>query len=439
MFRKGGYVMAKKTYINRLFDGIMEFTLKSKGAMVIVGPKWCGKSTTANRYAKTVIDLMPLETRHDFIELAKISPTNFLNYGPKPILIDEWQHVSFIWDQVKYEVDKTGDFGQYILTGSVTDKTRSEVDEESSRHTGNGRIIRKMMRTLSLYESGDSNGSVSLQDLKNGKFSQAMCKNDINDYAYYICRGGWPVAIGKERDVSLAQARDYYEVVVTDDIFSLKDIPLKRDEQRARKLMRSYARNVSIAATDTTLRDDCAGADETFDKDVFAKYLNALRNLYVIEELPAWNPNLRSRTAIRTKETRHFTDPSIGAAALGITPEGIFKDITTFGLLFKSLVVHDLRVYADTIGARVYKYRDSKRREADAVIQFNDGSWALIEVKLGGEEDIKQASENLIRIADDIDYEKSGKPAFLMVVTKNKVAYQMENGVYVVPLGCLKN
>lgn len=437
--RRKGKKMAKRPYINRLFDGIMEFTLKSKGAMVIVGPKWCGKSTTANRYAKTVIDLMPLESRHDFIELAKISPANFLNYGPKPILIDEWQHVSFIWDQVKYEVDKTGEFGQYILTGSVTDKTKSETDEESSRHTGNGRIIRKMMRTLSLYETGDSNGSVSLQDLKNGKFSKAMCKNDINDYAYYICRGGWPVAIGKEREVSLAQARDYYEVVVTDDIFSLKDIPLKRDEQRARKLMRSYARNVSIAATDTTLRDDCAGADETFDKDVFAKYLNALRNLYVIEELPAWNPNLRSKTAIRTKETRHFTDPSIGAAALGITPEGIFKDITTFGLLFESLVVHDLRVYADTIGARVYKYRDSKRREADAVIQFNDGSWALIEVKLGGEEDIKQAAENLIRIADDIDYEKSGKPAFLMVVTKNKVAYQMENGVYVVPLGCLKN
>ncbi len=431
--------MAGKPYINRLFDGIVEFTLKSKGAMVIVGPKWCGKSTTANRYAKTVIDLMPLDTRHDFIELAKISPSNFLNYGPKPILIDEWQHVSFIWDQVKYEVDKTGEFGQYILTGSVTDKTKSDIDEESSRHTGNGRIIRKMMRTLSLYESGDSNGMVSLQDLKNGKFSNAMCKNDINDYAYYICRGGWPVAIGKEREVALAQARDYYEVVVTDDIFSLKDISIKRDEQKARKLMRSYARNVSIAATDTTLREDCAGVDETFDKDVFAKYLNALRNLYVIEELPAWNPNLRSRTAIRTKETRHFTDPSIGAAALGITPEGIFKDITTFGLLFESLVVHDLRVYADTIGARVYKYRDSKRREADAVIQFNDGSWALIEVKLGGEGDIKQAAENLINIANDIDYEKTGKPAFLMVVTKNKVAYQMENGVYVVPLGCLKN
>ncbi len=431
--------MSEKKYLPRLFDGIVEFTLKSKGALVIVGPKWCGKSTTANRYAKTVIDLMPLETRHDFIELAKISPTNFLNYGPKPILIDEWQHVSFIWDQVKYEVDKTGDFGQYILTGSVTDKTRTDMDDESSKHTGNGRIIRKMMRTLSLYETGDSNGAVSLLDLKNGKFSQAISKKDINDYAYFICRGGWPVAIGKDREIALAQARDYYEVVVTDDIFSLKDIPLKRDEQRARKLMRSYARNVSIAATDTTLRDDVTGGDETFDKDVFAKYLNALRNLYVIEELPAWNPNLRSRTAIRTKETRHFTDPSIGAAALGITPEGIFKDITTFGLLFESLVVHDLRVYADTIGARVYKYRDSKRREADAVLQFNDGSWALIEVKLGGEEDIRIAADNLIKIADDIDLEKTGKPAFLMVITKNKVAYQMDNGVYVVPLCCLKN
>ena len=431
--------MSEDGYIQRIFDRVVEFTLKSKGALVIVGPKWCGKSTTAKRYAKTVIDLMPLESRNEFIELAKISPTNFLNYGPKPILVDEWQHVSFIWDQVKYEVDKTGEFGQYILTGSVTDKNSRETEVGASRHTGNGRIIRKMMRTMSLYETGDSNGAVSLLDLKNGNFSNAMSKKDINDYAYYVCRGGWPIAIGKERDIALAQARDYYEVVVTDDIFSLKDIPLRRDEQKARKLMRSYARNVSIPAADTTLLSDCMGSDETFDKDVFAKYLNALRNLYVIEELPAWNPNLRSQTAIRTKETRHFTDPSIGAAALGITPEGIFKDITTFGFLFESLVVHDLRVYADAIGARVYKYRDSKKREADAVLQFNDGTWALIEVKLGGDADIKKAADNLVKIADDIDYEKTGTPAFLMVVTKNKVAYQMDNGVYVVPLCCLKD
>ncbi|MBQ6520890.1 MAG: ATP-binding protein [Anaerolineaceae bacterium] len=431
--------MSEYKYINRLFDEIAAFSLKSKGALVIVGPKWCGKSTTANRYARTVIDLMPLDTRQDYIDLAKISPSHFLNYGPKPILIDEWQHVSFIWDQVKYEVDKTGEFGQYILTGSVTDKNNKDLYDDSGRHTGNGRIIRKMMRTMSLYETGDSNGTVSLLDLKKGKFSPAMSTKNINDYAYYVCRGGWPLAIHQERDISLAQAADYYEVVVTDDIFSLKDIPLRRDEQKARKIMRSYARNVSIAASDETLRDDCTASDETFDKDVFSKYLNVLRNLYVIEELPAWNPNLRSKTAIRTKETRHFTDPSIGAAALGITPEGIFKDITTFGLLFESLVIHDLRVYADTIGAHVYKYRDSKKREADAVIQFRDGSWALIEVKLGGEDDIVQAAKNLINIADDIDKDKTGKPAFLMVVTKNKVAYQMENGVYVVPLCCLKN
>lgn len=431
--------MANKKYINRLFDETVQFTLKSKGALVIVGPKWCGKSTTASRYAKTIIDLMPLDSRQDYLDLAKIAPSNFLNYGPKPILIDEWQHVSFIWDQIKYEVDKTSEFGQYILTGSVTDKSNSELSEKNSRHTGNGRIVRKMMRTLSLYETGESNGSVSLSDLKNGIFDSSFTDKGLDDYAYYICRGGWPLAINQNRDVSLAQAKDYCEVVITDDIFSLKDIPLRKDEQRARKVMRSYARNVSIAATDETLRDDCTSTDETFDKDVFAKYINALKNLYVIEELPAWNPNLRSRTAIRTRETRHFTDPSIGAAALGITPEGIYKDITTFGLLFESLVVHDLRVYADTIGAHVYKYRDSKRREADAVIQFSDGSWALIEVKLGGDDDIQVAAENLVEIAKDIDNEKTGNPAFLMVVTKNKVAYRMDNGVYVVPLCCLKN
>lgn len=431
--------MLGQAYIERLFDKTIEFTLRSKGALVIVGPKWCGKSTTAGRYAKTIIDLMPLDTRKDYVDLAKISPSAFLNYGPKPILIDEWQHVAFIWDQIKYEVDKTGEFGQYLLTGSVTDKGKEESKDGESRHTGNGRIIRKMMRTMSLYETGESNGKVSLLELKNGNFTPAFCDKNINDYAYYICRGGWPLAINKERDVSLAQAVDYYNVVVTDDIFSLKDIPLRRDEQKARKLMRSYARNVSIAAADETLREDCASGDETFDKDVFAKYLNALRNLYVIEELPAWNPNLRSKTAIRTKETRHFTDPSIGAAALGITPEGIFKDITTFGFLFESLVIHDLRVYADTIGAHVYKYRDSKKREADAVVQFSDGSWALIEVKLGGEDDVLEAGNNLIKIAKDIDTEKTGRPAFLMVVTKNKVAYRMENGVYVVPLGCLRS
>ena len=430
--------MARK-YIKRLFDDVLDFAIQSKGAVVIVGPKWCGKSTTAARYARSVIDLMPLDTRDDYIKLAKVSPSEFLNLGEKPILIDEWQHVSFIWDQIKYEVDKTGDFGQYILTGSVSDKEKNDLFYTGSRHTGNGRITKKMMRTMSLYESGESNGKVSLLDLKNGIFNPCFSEKTIYDYGFYICRGGWPLSLNVKEEIALAQATEYYEMVVTEDIFSLQEIPLKHDEQRARKVMRSYSRNISIAATDETLRKDCIGNDEIFDKDTFAKYLQALRNLYVIEELPAWNPNLRSKTAIRTKETRHFVDPSIAAAALGLTPKALFKDITTFGLLFESLVIRDLRIYCDSIKAKVYKYRDSKKREADAVIVFNDGSWALVEVKLGGEDDIDVACENLMKIASDIDIEKTGKPAFLMVITKNKFAYQKENGVYVIPLACLKN
>ena len=291
---------------------------------------------------------------------------------------------------------------------------------------------------MSLFESGDSNGSVSILDLKNGIFQNSFSDKNVSDYAYYICRGGWPLSLGQKEDVALAQAIDYYEILVTEDLFSLKSIPLKRDEQRARKLLRSYERNVSIAASDETLRGDCVENDETFDKDTFAKYLSVLRNLYVIEELPAWNPNLRSKTAIRTKETRHFIDPSI-AAALAVTPQGLFNDLKTFGLLFESLVIRDLRIYCDSIRAKLYKYRDSKKREADAVIQFSDGSWALVEVKLGGQKDIDEACENLIKISNDIDVEKTGKPAFLMVVTKNKVAYRTKDGIYVIPLSCLRN
>lgn len=426
-------------YLPRLFDKTLDFALKTKGAVIVEGPKWCGKSTTCEKHAKGIIDLMPLDTRDNLVKLAKTSPSTFLNFEEKPTLIDEWQHVAFIWDQIKYEVDKNGTFGQYILTGSVTDRERMNRETTESRHTGNGRIIRKVMRTMSLFETGDSNGTVSLEDLKNNLFTPSVSNKNINDYAYYICRGGWPLAITDDRAVSLQQAIDYYENLVTDDVFSLKEIPIRKDVQKARRLLRSYARNVSIAASDKTLLDDCTSNDLTFDKELFAKFLNVLRNLYAIEELPAWNPNLRSKTAIREKETRHFSDPSIGAAALGLSPEGLFRDMTTFGLLFESLVIHDLRVYADTIGARVYKYRDSLKRECDAVIQFRDNSWALIEVKLGGKDDIEYACKNLLKIANDIDQSKEGDCAFLMVVTKDKVAYQMDNGVFVVPLACLKN
>lgn len=425
-------------YIPRLFDKELEFALKSKGAVVVEGPKSCGKSTTAKRHAKTVVDLMPLETRQQYIDYAKVAPHEFLNDGEHPLMIDEWQNIFFIWDQIKVEVDRLRKFGQFILTGSVTDKAVMDESFNENRHTGNGRIIRKRMRTMSLYESGDSDGSISLLGLINGSFKPHKSSKNINDYAYLICRGGWPLSLCNDRNIALQQAKDFYEVTVTNDIFSLKSISIRKDEHKARQILRSYARNVSIAASDQTLIDDCVGKDETFDEDTFAKYIQSLKYLFVIEELPAWNPNLRSKTAIRTKPTRHFVDPSIAAAALQITPKSIFKDMSTFGLLFESLAVRDLRIYAESIGANTYKYRDAKKREADVVIQFSDGSWALFEVKLGDSSDIDDGAKKLLDIANDIDIEKTGDLAFCAVITKGPLAYKRPDGVYVIPLACLK-
>lgn len=431
--------MINKDYIPRLFDKTLEFALKSSGAVLVEGPKWCGKSTTCVRYANEVVDLTPIDGREQYINEAKIAPHEFLSSREKPLLIDEWQHVYFVWDQIKYEVDNAQAFGQFILTGSVTDKAIDDEHFFQYRHTGTGRIVRKRMRTMSLFESGESNGLVSISDLKEGKFSFARSKATINDYAFYICRGGWPLAIKQDRDVALEQATNYYETVVTDDIFSLKSVKLVKDEGKARRIMKSYSRNIAIAASDETMIKDCTENNESFDKETFYKYLNALEILQVIEELPAWNPNVRSKTAIRTKPTRHFCDPSIAAACLRLNPQSIFRSMDTFGLLFESLAVRDLRTYCDAIGASLYKYRDSKKREADAVITFKDGSWALIEVKLGGQEVVDSAAKKLLDIAADIDQEKTGPLSFLMVITKNNFAHKREDGVYEIPLACLKN
>lgn len=430
----------EKEYINRLFDKELEFYLKSVGAIQIVGPKWCGKSRTAKRHAKTIIDLMKKKDRDQYVMLAKTAPEVLLGVGEKPILIDEWQVISFIWNSIKEAIDESGEFGQYILTGSVTDNAASKslAGEENERHTGTGRIIKRMMRTMSLFESGDGNGSVSISDLRKGVFKGSFSDKDIKDYAFYICRGGWPLAIGCERDVALQQARTFYDGLVSEDIFSLKDVPLRKDETRAKKILRSYARNVATEAPNELIKADLRENGDEIDKDAFSRYLLSLKRLYVIEELEAWNPNLRSKTAIRAKNTRHFVDPSIAAVALDITPESIFSDMKTFGFLFESLVVRDLRIYCDTLRANVYHYRDKKDREADAVLTFADGSWALVEAKLGDEEEIKKASQKLIELASDVNQAEHPKPAFLMIVTAGKVAYKDDNGVYVVPLCCLK-
>lgn len=429
----------QKQYIPRLFDETLSFALKSKGAVLVVGPKWCGKSTTCRKHAKTIIDLMPIGNRKNIIDFAKSAPDMFLKQGERPMLIDEWQHISFIWDQIKVEVDESNEFGQFILTGSVSDKEKYDNSVDGQRHTGNGRFTKKMMRTLSLFESGESNGGVSLKKIMGNEFAPCMSDMNINDYAYAICRGGWPLSLTEDKDIALEQAISYYDMLTSEDIFSLNDVPLRKDEQRAKHFLRAYSRNVSIACTDTTLKNDVASFEDAFDSETFYKYMNALRNLYVIEELDAWKPYLRSKTAIRTKPTRHFVDPSIATSALGLSPDSLFKDMTTFGLLFESLAVRDLRIYADVLNAKVYKYRDSKKREADIVLQFRDGSWSLIEVKLGNNSDVEEAAKHLLAIASDIDTKKTGNLNFLMVITKDKFAYRREDGVYVVPLGCLKN
>lgn len=427
-----------ENYIPRLFDKTLEFALKSKGAILVVGPKWCGKSTTSSRQAKTIIDLTIEETKEQYINFAKSAPTLFLQQGEKPLLIDEWQEISFIWNSIKDQVDKNKSFGQFILTGSVTDKAIAN-DKKGYIHTGTGRIVQKIMRPMSLFESGDSNGLVSLHNLKEGRFQPCISKLTIEDYAYLICRGGWPLSLNCEENVALQQAIDFYDATVNEDIFSLKDIKIRKDINKARKLMRSYARNISSQCSDDVLLKDVSSNDTSFDVRTFQKYMLALNRLYVVEELEAWNPNLRSKVAIRAKNTRHFVDPSIASSALGVGPKGLFLDMKTFGFLFESLVIRDLRIYCDTLNAFVYHYKDQLDREADAVIQFRDGSWALVEVKLGNQEDVDIAASKLIKLAKDIDAKKMGKPAFLMVVTKGAVALKREDGVYEIPLGCLKN
>lgn len=430
----------EKEYIERLFDKELEFYLKTVGAIQIVGPKWCGKSRTAKKHAKTIIDLMKKKEREQYVELAKNAPEVLLNSGEKPILIDEWQVISFIWNSVKECVDENDGFGQYILTGSVTDNTAfdSLAGEENEKHTGTGRIIKRIMRPMSLFESGDSNGNVSIMDLKANIFKPSLCDKTIYDYSFLICRGGRPLAVDNDIDVALQQAKTFYDGLVNEDLFSLKDIPIRKDVKRAKKLLRSYSRNISTEVSNESIKADLRENGDDIDKDTFVKYLLALQRLYVVEELEAWNPNLRSKTAIREKNTRHFVDPSIATAALGITHESMFFDMKTFGLLFESLAIRDLRIYCDSIGAEIYHYRDKADREADAVISFADGSWALVEVKLSDNEQIKQASKKLVELAADINEKEHPKPAFLMIITAQNVALKDENGVYTIPLGCLK-
>ncbi len=421
-------------YKKRIADRILERKVLGKGAVLIEGPKWCGKTTTAKQLAKSVLDLGDASVLKQSSQLIEISPKTLLE-GGTPRLIDEWQALPPIWDSIRSEVDKRGKPSQFILTGSSV-----LPDAGETIHSGTGRFAHIMMRPMSLYESGESTGSISLRNLFEGKTPEIQkCELEIDDIAYLTCRGGWPWATLIPKEVALDQAFDYVDSVIKRDIQRVDKV--RRSPERARLLLRSYARNISQQVSYATIRKDMLANDErTLDEDTIADYINALKKLFVIDDLAAWNPNLRSKAAIRTSNTRHFVDPSIGTAVLGLGPNDLINDLDSFGLLFEDMVVRDLRVYADALDGQLYHYRDSNGLECDTVLHRRNGSYALIEVKLGGEERINEGAASLTELAANIDTNKMSIPSFMAVIVGvGKYAYQRKDGVYVIPIGCLKD
>ena len=425
-------VMAK--YKQRISDRILKRKVLGKGAVLIEGPKWCGKTTTAKQLAKSVLDLGDSSVLKQSAQLIELSPKTLLE-GKTPRLIDEWQALPLIWDSIRSEVDKRGEPSQFILTGS---SVLPEADE--TIHSGTGRFAYIKMRPMSLYESGESNGTVSLTDLFEGKpFETQINELNIDDIAYLTCRGGWPWATLIPKEVALDQAFDYVDSVVNKDIQRVDGV--NRNPERAKSLLRSYARNISQPIPYSTIRKDMLANDSsTLDEDTVADYVKALKKLYVIEDLAAWNPNIRSTAAIRTSDTRHFVDPSIGIASLGLGPQNLINDLKSFGFFFEDMVVRDLRVYAEALDGKLYHYKDSTGLECDTVLHRRNGSYALLEVKLGGEDNINEGAANMLKLAANIDTDKMPAPSFMAVIIGvGKYAFRRNDGVYVIPIGCLKD
>lgn len=423
-----------KEYKARIADIILQRKLAGKGAVLIEGPKWCGKTTTAEQAANSNLYMSDPENEKQNLMLVDINPKLLLQ-GETPRLIDEWQIAPKLWDAIRYEVDHRSNEGQFILTGSAVPANMDEV-----KHTGTGRFAWLLMRPMSLFESGESNGMVRLQDLFAKKKDLIGINNlDLNRISFLVCRGGWPRATFLPDEIALDQAYDYYDAVVKSDISRVDGVT--RDPERVKRLMRSYSRNQGTQISNEALKTDMAVNDvSTLDTNTVLSYINALKKIFVIEEMPAWNPNLRSKTAIRSTATRYFVDPSIAVAALGIGPNDLLNDLNTFGFLFETMCVRDLRIFADVMNGCVYHYRDKTGLECDAVIHLRNGDYGLIEIKLGGEIAIEQGAATLKKLRDRIDTEKMKEPSFLMVLTATgKYAFQRPDGVYIVPLGCLRD
>ncbi|WP_415931137.1 ATP-binding protein [Zhenpiania hominis] len=421
-------------YRKRIADAILARKLEGKGAVLIEGPKWCGKTTTAEQIAASVLYMDDPEKKEQNISMSELNPKRLLK-GEPPRLIDEWQLAPRLWDAIRFEVDHRSELGQFLLTGSAVPADTREIT-----HSGTGRFTWLTMRPMSLYESGDSTGDVSLKELFNGNDRiDGETNITIERLAFLACRGGWPQAVDMREEIALDQAMDYFDAVVRSDINRADNV--QKNPEKVRRLMRSYARNQGSQVPNTVLAQDVsANDDESISDDTVASYLNALRRIFVVEDMPAWNPNLRSKTAIRSSDTRYYVDPSIATAALGIGPNDLINDLQTFGFIFETLCIRDLRVFTDALNGQVYHYRDKDGQECDAVVHLRNGQYGLIEIKLGGDKLIEEGANSLKSMESKIDTDKMKAPSFLMVLTGlGDYPYRRKDGVYVVPIGCLKN
>lgn len=423
--------MALKTYLPRLCDAELKLALKSTGAVLIEGAKWCGKTSTARQAAKSVVYMQDPDHARSYLAMADTKPSLLLR-GETPRLIDEWQVAPVIWDAVRFEVDKRTERGQFILTGSAV----PPVDETA--HTGTGRISRIMMRPMSLFESNESSGQISLRALFDGTQDDtgAISNVTIEKLAFVLCRGGWPASLDLTGQPALRMARDYVEAIINQDVSRVDGV--EKNPERVRLLLRSLARNIATTATNKTIHEDIEATDVSVSEKTIQTYTNALRRIFVVEDLQAWSPSLRSKTAIRTSSKRHFVDPSIAAAVMRVNPDGVLTDFQYFGFLFEALCTRDIRIYAQANDGDVFHYRDKSGLEADLIVRLRDGRWAGIEVKLGNKQ-IEEAAQNLLALKAKIDEEKMGEPSFLMILTGGEFAYQRKDGVWVVPIGSLRD
>lgn len=423
-----------KEYKRRIFDDILQEELAGAGAVLIEGAKWCGKTTTAEQAAKSVIYMDETGKMEENISLARLKPERILS-GEQPRLIDEWQFAPVLWDSIRYNVDHAANPGCYILTGSSV-----PADDSEMQHSGTGRFSWLKMRPMTLWESRESSGEASLAALFNGQDitgAKSACP-DLDEVAFLLCRGGWPYACELNGRTALRRAFAYLDATVKRDISRVDGV--NRDEGRARRLMRSYARLQATQSAISVIKADLeANESLPISVDTVSSYITALKRLFVIEDMPAWCPNLRCKTPIRTGDTRYFVDPSVATAALGLGPDDLINDLTTYGLLFETMAVRDLRVYMDALFGSVSHYLDASGLECDAVAHMRNGKYGLVEIKLGGKELIEKGVATLKKLTARIDTVKMSSPSFLMVLTATgDFAYRRDDGVVVCPLGCLK-